>query len=785
VINDNHTHLQICNLCEAMCGLNIQTHHGKIVSIKGNLDDPFSKGHMCAKALALKDIHEHKDRLRQPVRRTPQGWEPISWGAAFEEIEKELNTVKKKYGDNSVALYMGNPRIHHHGSLLTSILLRKSLNSRNCFSVASSDHLPHMLAAYHLFGHMALLPVPDIDRTDYLLCFGANPLVSNASVMSAPYIKKRLKAVQDRGGKIITIDPRKTETAEVANRHIFIYPGQDTFLLLAMIHSIFENDWVDQGEWQSYTSGVERLKEITRAFDIEKAAKKTGIARDIIETLACEFATAKRAAAYGRFGVCTQKHGAINAWLLYVLNIITGNLDQEGGIMFPTPAVDLALLSAIINEDGRFNDFQSQRRHLPSFDAELPVVEMADAMLSSDADSIKAFINISGNPVLSTPDGKKLEAALGQLDFMVAVDGFINETNRLATIILPPTSVLERSQYNMTCNLTAVRNNARYSEPLFSPADGAKHDWQILLQLSDILNRGYSVRSFSLRSISFIFKKLGPDGVLDFMLRLGPYGMTFRKHRLANIFKTHKKTNHPLPIAESHSPKRHQNKLQMLFNVSPFSKRMAWLGEKNSENERLPLTLKNLKSYPNGLDLGAMISTFPGRLFTADKTINLTPDIYLSELMKLSIMPGEINSLAEGEFYLIGRRTPRSMNSWLNRVERLTKGKPSNTLLMNPENARCLNLSAGDRVRVESAQQHIVADVELCSSIMKDVISLPHGWSGQLQVEKSGMTEGYPGTSFNDLTSSDDFDVLSGTSVLNSLVVKVSKGRADDVPAPP
>lgn len=768
-----------------MCGLKIQSHHGKVTSIKGNLDDPFSKGHMCAKALALKDIHEHKDRLQQPVRRTPQGWQTISWETAYEDIAKELEAVKKKYGDNSIALYLGNPRIHHHGSLLTSILLRKSLNSKNCFSVASSDHLPHMLAAYHLFGHMALLPVPDIDNTDYLLCFGANPAVSNGSVMSAPYIQKRLKALQDRGGKVITIDPRKTETAELANRHVFIYPGQDTFLLVALIHFIFEKEWVAEGEWQSYTTGVESLKQIIQTYDIEKAVKQTGIARDMIETLAFEFATAKRAVAYGRFGICTQKHGAINAWLLYVLNIITGNLDQEGGLMFPTPAVDLALLSAIINEDGKFGDFQSQQRQLPSFDAEIPVVEMADAMLSKQSDAINAFINVSGNPVLSTPDGKKLEAALGQLDFMVAVDGFINETNRFANIILPPTSALERSQYNMTCNLTAVRNNARYSEALFSPAFGAKHDWQILLQLSDILNREYSLRSFSLRLLSFIFKTLGPDGVLDFMLKLGPYGITFRKNRLSNIFKAHQKPNKPLSSLDVDSSNQRQYKLQMLFKVSPFSKRMTWAGEKEIKNKNSPLTLKSLKCNPNGLDLGAMISSLPDRLFTADKTIHLAPDIYLSELEKITKVPEEIASLAEGEFYLIGRRTPRSMNSWLNRVDRLTKGKPSNTLLMNQENAHSLNLSDGDKVRVASSQHHIIAHVALCSSMMKGVISLPHGWSGQDFVEEAGAIERCSGTSFNDLTSSHDFDPLSGTSVLNSLVVKVAKAHADGVSVVP
>jgi len=736
---------------------------------------------MCAKALALKDIHEDKNRLRQPVRRTPEGWKSISWETAFQEIETELSAIKDKFGSNSIGLYLGNPRYHHHGSLLTSILLKKSLNSKNCFSVASSDHLPHMLAAYHLFGHMAMLPVPDIDRTDYLLCFGANPLVSNGSVMSAPNIKKRLKALQDRGGKITTIDPRKTETGELADRHVFIRPEQDTFLLLGIIHFIFQNKLVHQGEWQKYTKGLLELEQITKTCTVDKVARQTGIKQEVIESIANEFATAKKASAYGRFGICTQNHGAINGWLIYVLNIITGNLDQPGGLMFPTPAVDLALLSSLVNEEGRFNEFQSSLNNLPSFDSEIPVIEMADSMLGNQPDSIKAFINISGNPVLSTPDGKKLEQALKQLDFMVAVDCYINESNQFANIILPPTSPLERSQYNMTCNLTAVRNNARFSSPLFSPATDAKHDWQIFLHLSNILNQNNSFRSIILRLISFIFKKAGPDNILDLLLRLGPYGFSFRfsfrppfrKALAANSIQNHHKKVRGLLFTKFTFLNKALRRLQLLYKISPFSKRRGEFLV--GENKKLSLTLKKLKSNPNGLDLGAMISTLPEKLFTRNKTINLTPDFYLSGLKNISVQFNESFSLSENEFYLIGRRTPRSMNSWLNNVERLTKGKPTNTLLMNPENALTLGIKSGNKIRIESNRNYIFAEVELCPSIMKDVISLPHGWGSQQQFNTFSTIGKTSATSFNDLTSNLDFDPLSGMSRLNGLIVKLTK----------
>lgn len=764
ILHHTHTHLQICNLCEAMCGLKIQTIDGKVTSIKGNPDDSFSKGYLCAKALALKDIHEDPDRLRQPVRRTPQGWETISWETAFKDIKQQLSAIQKKFGRNSIALYLGNPRYHHHGSLLSSILLKKALHSRNCFSVASSDHLPHMLAAYELFGHMAMLPVPDLDRSDYLLCFGANPLVSNGSVMSAPNIKSRLKSLQSRGGKIITIDPRKTETAELADQHIFIYPGQDTFLLLGIIQLIFQHKLIDHGEWQNYTTGLADLEQLTKPYSLARVAKQTGIASNVIEALAIEFATSKTAAAYGRVGICTQKHGAINAWLIYLLNIISGNLDKPGGLMFPTPAVDLALLSALINENGRFNEYRSRLKNLPAFDSELPVVEMADEMLSEEADKIRAFINVAGNPVLSTPNGPKLEQALGQLDYMVAVDSYINESNRFANIILPPTSPLERSQYNMTCNLTAVRNNARYSGPLFTPASDARHDWQILLSLSDILNRGLSSQALRTLSIAFVilmFKKLGADGVLGLMLRLGPYGFSFRKRRLSQA------------VRQSTSP----SKLQQLFQISPFSKRLAL--PDNDPNLKQGLSLKKLKQKPQGIDLGAMTPCLPDRLrlFTDNKTINLTPAVYQSELIKIAMPAEDKQPLANNEFILIGRRTPRSMNSWLHNVERLVKGKPSNTLFMHPENAASLGVSSGDRVRIETNQHSISTVVELNPGMMKGVVCLPHGWGHHRQNTGLKIASHHAGASFNDLSSSDQFDSFSGMSVLNNILVKVCKAR--------
>lgn len=752
-----------------MCGLQIETLHNEISSIKGNPKDPFSVGYMCAKALALKDIHEDSKRLCQPVRRTKTGWEKISWDAAYREIKQNLNSIRKNYGNDSVALYLGNPSYHHHGSLLSGALLKKSLDSKSCYSVASSDHLPHMLAAYQLFGHMAMLPVPDIDRCQYLLCIGANPLVSNGSVMGTPFIKKRLKSLKERGGKLITIDPRKTETAQFSDQHIFIRPGQDTYLLLAMIHYIFHHRLVDEGDWQHYTHGLDELEKISRHFTTKFSALKTGIENNTIETLARDFATAEKAALYGRFGICTQKHGSLNAWLISVLNIITGNLDKEGGMMFTTPAADLALLSTLIGEGGQFDEFRSGENQIPSFDSESPAVEMADKMLSNNKEAIRAFINVAGNPVLSTPDGNKLSEALQNLDFMVAVDHYINESNQFANIILPPTSRLERSQYNMTCSLTSVRNQARYASPVFSPEKDAQHDWQILLAISSLLNQGFTRRKIVLKLIGFVFAKLGADGVLDFILRVGPYGYSFRKN--AAIDLPRKPTSFVKNICSafiSIFPKNSQGRLKLLYQVSPFSRRDA---RKNIDNDILkqsfPLTLKALQANPNGIDLGPMKQSLPDRLFTEGKVINIAPEIYLSDLDNLDTSTDN-KPPAANEFVLIGRRTPRSMNSWLNHVNRLNKGNRSNTLLMHPLDAQSLQANSGEILRLEANEASIYVKLEISSAMMRGVISLPHG-----RAELKTSTGGELDTSFNNLTTSDDFDCISGVSVMNTIMVSV------------
>lgn len=705
-------HYRVCPLCEATCGLEIRVDDGAIVSIRGDRKDPFSRGHICPKAAALQDIQSDPDRLRKPLRRNPRGgWEEISWKEALDAAARGLDTVRRAHGADALAVYLGNPNAHNYGSLLYGPLLLRALGTRNRYSATSVDQLPHHVAAHLMFGHQLLLPVPDVDRTEYLLILGANPAVSNGSLMTAPGIARRIEALKGRGGRLLVVDPRRTETARLADRHLFIRPGTDALLLAAMLHTILEGGMARPGRLDAFTSSWEPLRTAMAPFTPERATPATGIAAAEIRDLAQELVAAPAAVVYGRFGVSTQAFGGLCHWLINLLNIATGNLDRPGGSMFTRPAVDP------LRGGGRggLGRRHTRVRGLPGFGRELPVVALAEEILRDGAGQIRALLTVAGNPVLSTPDGRRLDEALESLQFMVAVDFYLNETSRHAHLILPPTAPLERDHYDLAFNLLAVRNVARYSPAILEPQRGALHDWQILAGLLRRLDRG-PLRARLKRRLT---AALGPRRLLDLALRLGPHGAGLR------------------PGGSG-------------------------------------LSLRRLEGSLHGVDLGPLEPCLPDRLRTPDRRIELAPGPFLDDLGRLEdLLTAKGCVRSDDTLLLIGRRSQRSNNSWMHNAPRLMRGKDRCTLLVHPEDTARLGIDDGQLVTLSGPAGSIVVPVELSDEILAGVVSLPHGWGHDRPGIRLGVAGAHPGASFNDLLDGIAVDPLCGTAVLNGIPVTI------------
>jgi anaerobic selenocysteine-containing dehydrogenase len=716
VTQHSSPHYRSCNLCEAICGIEITRQPDNGLKICGDKDDPFSRGYICPKAVALQDIHYDKDRLRYPVRRVGDGWQRIGWKEAFDEVSRNLKRINAQHGRSSIATYLGNPTVHNYGAILFAPGFIRSLKTRNRFSATSLDQLAHHLAAYLMFGHQLLLPVPDVDRTDFFLILGANPAVSNGSMMTAPGMALRMQEIHRRGGKVVLIDPRENETARLADRHLFIRPGTDVLLLLALLHVLFDENLTRLGALGSFTDGIETIRQLASDFPPERVASITGIDATRVRELAREFAAAESAVCYGRIGVSTQEFGGVCQWLINVLNIVTGNLDRPGGAMFPRPAFDPLSAPQSIAPRGSFGRWRSRVRQLPEIGGELPVATLAEEILTAGSGQVKALVTLAGNPVLSAPNGRELDRAFASLEFMVSIDCYVNETTRHAHIILPPTSSLERNHYDLAFHLLAIRNTAKFSPALFQRDADALHDWEILLELQTRIEHD---NLFGLAKRTFIKRFFNPERLLALGLRFGPYG----------------------------------------GGLNPFAN---------------GLTLGKLRKAVHGIDLGPLTSCLPDRLRTPSKRIELAPELLVKDLERVKAKffasaPADTN----GELLLIGRRQLRGNNSWMHNSQRLVRGKPQCTILMHPADAAHRKLASGQDVVVRSRVGTVVLPLEISDEMMPGVVSIPHGWGHDRPGINLETAQQHAGQSINDLTDEQNIDALCGTAAFNGTPVAV------------
>ena len=506
-------HYRACHLCEAICGLEIKTQGDDILSIKGDKNDPVSHGFICPKATAIADIHNDPDRLRMPVKRVADEWVEISWDEAINLTAEKLVETQERHGQDSVGFFAGNPGVHNYGNMTHGSLLRRAIKTKNNFSATSLDQLPHHLAALEMFGHQFFLPVPDVDRTDLMVIMGGNPLASNGSMMTMPNAPKRLKAIQQRGGRIIVIDPRRSETAEIADQHHFIRPGKDAFLLMAIINILFSEKLIKPSHLDELIDGLSDIEKAVKPFTLDIAEAQTGVSKDAIRNLALELANTDKAVLYGRMGVSVQEFGAVCQWAIQVINILIGALDNEGGSLLTSPA--FAYVRKGTPGAGHFNRFQSRVSGLPEFAGELPMVTLAEEILTEGDGQIKAMVSIAGNPIISSANATELESAFKSLDFYVAFDFYINATTCHADVILPPTSPLEHDHYDIAFLRLAVHNSARYNPEVFKRAEGTLHDWEIF---NKVAAKICELKGQDFRPMP------APDQVVDHAINSGFYG---------------------------------------------------------------------------------------------------------------------------------------------------------------------------------------------------------------------------------------------------------------------
>jgi anaerobic selenocysteine-containing dehydrogenase len=723
---------RVCPFCEATCGLAIQVEGERIVSVRGDKEDPFSRGFVCPKAHGVKELTHDPDRLRRPLRRTPTGWEEISWEEAFEEIGRRLLAVREQHGNDAIGMYTGNPVVHELGAVIYRPVLVRALASKSVFNSSAIDTLPKIVQTGLMFGRRfpTGVPVPDIDRTKHLLIVGANPMVSHGSLMTMPDAPGRLRGVLERGGKIVVVDPRKSETAKMASEHHFIRPGSDAAFLLALVHVLFDEGLVRLGAAAGLVNGLDQVEAIAREFAPEAVAGLCGIAAPEIRRIARDFAAAESAACYGRLGTCVQEFGTLASWGCDLVNILTGNLDRPGGVMFTTPAapIDAALPKGRGFEIGRWRSRVSGQ---PEVEGLIPSSTMAEEMLTPGPGQVRAMILLMTNPVRSAANSEQLERAFAGLDFLVAVDFYLNETTRHAHIILPTPSPAEQESYEVGLYLLSVRNVAKWSQRAVPAPEGTPETWQVLSRIAAMLMGlgalpAQAVDDVVLKTfaagavegspwpgltvdevVAKVEGGIGPERLVDMLLRIGPYG-------------------------------------------DGFGRRPGGL------------TLAKLREAPHGIDLGPLVPRLKEVINTESGAIELAPATMVDDLPRLRAR------LAAGadDLVLIGRRDMRCSNSFMHNLPALVKGKDRCTLMVSRADAGRIGLAQGGRARITSRVGSLVAPVELSDDLMPGVVSLPHGWGHDVEATRLSVAKAHPGVNTNLLTDDRAYDVASGTAVL-------------------
>ncbi|MFK0048271.1 molybdopterin oxidoreductase family protein [Streptomyces sp. NPDC090741] len=761
------TALRICPLCEATCGLTLTIEDAAVTGARGDREDVFSRGFICPKGAAFGALDADPDRLRAPLVRRDGRLQEATWAEAYEAIAAAVPALVREYGAQSVGVVLGNPNVHTMAGNLYPSLLLKALGTRNFFTASTLDQMPKHVSSGLLFGDPFAIPVPDLDRTDFLLLLGANPVESNGSLCTAPDFPGRLKALRARGGTLVVVDPRRTRTAKLADLHLAPRPGSDALLLAALAHTLLAEKLAAPGALEERTEGLGELAEALARFTPEAVAPACDLTAAEIRDLARALAAAPTAAVYGRIGSCTVEYGTLASWLVDVLNILTGNLDRPGGVLFPLPAAGPRPRPAGPGKGFTLGRWRSRVSGHPEAKSELPIAALAEEIETPGEGRIRALVVIAANPVLSAPDGRRLDEALAGLDFMVSIDPYLNETSRHAHVVLPPPPPSQSAHHDFAFNGFAIRNQARYSRPAVPLEAGRLDECEIHARLvlavsgmhgsaapssvDEMVIRGTLAKETAdpssplhgqdpARLAGLLTGESGPERRLDLMLRLGPYGDRF---------------------GAGSAPE-----------AGPGADEGAGedAGEDAGGGGGEGLSLERLLAHPHGIDLGPLRPRLPGVLRTRSGRIELLPDPITAELPRLRAALTD----RPATLVLVGRRHLRSNNSWLHNVPALTGGSNRCTLQVNPQDAGRLGLTEGGLARITGDGGSLEVPVEVTDTVRTGVVSLPHGWGHDRDGARLSVASAVPGVNVNQLLDGSRLDPLSGTAVLNGFPVELT-----------
>ncbi|MEN3222013.1 molybdopterin oxidoreductase family protein [Mycolicibacterium porcinum] len=733
------TALRICPFCEATCGLTLTISDGRVTAARGDRDDVFSAGFICPKGASFAELDNDPDRLTQPLIRRDGVLTEATWDEAYAVVTERLGAVIAEHGGASVGIYLGNPNAHTIAGSLYAPLIIRGLGTRQVFSASTLDQMPKHVALGLMFGSPVAFTVPDLDRTDYLVVIGANPMVSNGSLATAADFPGKLRALRKRGGKLVVIDPARTQTAKLADRHLAPRPGTDAALLFAIVHVLFDEGLVDLGELAEHVAGLEELRGLADEFSPEAVEQACGVGAAEIRELARELAAAPTAAVYGRIGTSTVEFGTIGSWLVDVINILTGNFDRPGGAMFALGATAPAPRPPKPGRGFKTGRWASRVSGYPEALSELPAAALAEEIDTAGEGQIKAMITIAGNPVLSAPDGDRLDKALERVEFMLSVDPYLNETTRHADVILPPPPPSRSAHFDVALNNLAVRNNVRYSSPAL-PLDGRPDEPEILSRLALIL---YGVGA------------AGDPALVDAQV----IATTLAKETADADSPVAGRDVDELTAMLCPGP-GYERRLDMMLRLGPYGDAF---GAKPDG-----LTMERLKASPHGIDLGPLRPRIPEILRTPSGRIELAPEPIVADVARLRDALGR----TAGGFLLIGRRHLRSNNSWMHNLPALSGGSNRCTLQIHPDDAADLGLT--DVAVIKGPGGELLAPVEVDDGMRRGVVSLPHGWGHDRGGTGQQLAASHPGANVNQLNDGTHLDPLSGTAVLNGIPVDIA-----------